>query len=149
VISWRFNLIRIFQIRNSFNFIAQFLHENFKLAVHLLGVSPHGHAISSARRMVSVIATPCSLLTLCWHFLFLRYSTLYFVRSRKQRSNDKDQSDSTASVNLRTSKLTSLERRLLCRAVNNIFLVIYPIRIVSDKADIDKILFLLGHRIWL
>jgi hypothetical protein len=34
------------------------------------------------------------------------------------------------------------------RTVNDIILVVHPIRIVSDKTDMDKVLFSLGHRIW-
>jgi hypothetical protein len=34
------------------------------------------------------------------------------------------------------------------RTVNGIILVVHPIRIVSDKTNMDKVLFSLGHRIW-
>jgi hypothetical protein len=34
------------------------------------------------------------------------------------------------------------------RAVNGIFLSVYPTRIIPDKTDMDKVLFSLGHQIW-
>jgi hypothetical protein len=38
---------------------------------------------------------------------------------------------------------------LMSMAVNDIILVVYLICTVSDKTGMDKILFLLGHRIWI
>jgi hypothetical protein len=38
---------------------------------------------------------------------------------------------------------------LMSRAVSDIILIVYLIRIVFDKMSIDKILFLLGHQIWI
>jgi hypothetical protein len=34
-------------------------------------------------------------------------------------------------------------------AVNGTLLVIYPIRIIPNKTGMDKILFSLGHQVWI